>query len=367
MINPELLATLDTAAIKGVTKLTELMNRKGKFIYSYDHVSGARPKQYNLVRHAGAIWSMLTVAGETVIPFARLGIRWLVDDYAAEYHREQTFWYGQPKLYIGISWHGNTSLGANALALLALAEMYRIDIDMRGDKFTDVINGLMYGIANAYQYEADSFVHKWDSTTLVPIDFISDYYVGEALFAVLHWLNVSRHVNATPEPMHDKIRDQMFKHMLKLAGENYGLEFQSHWMMYAVAYAMQHWRLEFSQEGQDLLLNYLVKLVSDVLDRTDYRKRNASTPIACRTEGMMAAMQIFLLPEINRDAKYAEFIERIMTHAHANILLQMGFAQADGAIVHGGKPYGYNEVRIDYIQHGISSFKAFVDIARRLQ
>jgi len=369
MINPEFLAALDGMAAKGVTKLTQLMRDKGKFIYIHDHKSGARAKKYNLVRHSGTVWSMLTVASELALPHVRHAMVWLFKNHFHIYGHEENFWFGKPQFCMGIEWHNHITLGANALALLAMAELQLRDPPEENPNpiVIRTINELMYGIASMYQPEADAFVHKWD-ITLVPIaDLVSDYYVGEALFAVLHWQNVHRQINPIPDPLHEAIRSRMLQHMLKLAADNYGLEFQSHWMMYAVSYALLHWRLELSEAEQDVLLNYLVRLVTDVLDRTDYRKRNASTPIACRTEGMMAAMQIFLLPEINRDAKYDEFITRIMTHAEANILLQVGFVKPDGAIIRGGGAHGYNEVRIDYIQHSISSFKAFADIARRLQ
>src|SRR5580765_3388536 len=108
MINPEFLAALDGMAAKGVTKLTQLMRYNGKFIYTHDYKSGARAKQYNLVRHSGTVWSMLTVAGVEALSSARAAMGWLLDNYSYRY-AEENFWYGKPLFWLGINWHNHTT------------------------------------------------------------------------------------------------------------------------------------------------------------------------------------------------------------------------------------------------------------------
>ena len=359
-INEVLLPAAEGAAIAGVLKLSELINAKGKFKYSYDHKTGERKPEYNLLRHYGSLWSILTTMNKfelqafAGIHFNKIltALQWVQNKYVKTQHDLPP----SDNAWKFVVWQGHIKLGANGLALLAISQMlrqlikwrYRSDIAIKfGDQTEWIQHAEQLAIGIHKLRRDDGFVHKAVFSTMQPTDFVSEYYVGEAIFALGHWRttcellysNTSFDVTAFASYQAFYL---IMQSLQQLAMINYGVEFQSHWILYALS--QEICKNSFS----GTLTSYMDAIVDDILDRPHYRSRKQSTPIACRTEGLLAAMQAYKYLEICGERQ-----ERMQQHIDVNIMQQLQWVKGDGAIIHGNKS---NEVRIDMIQHNISAF-----------
>ena len=161
------------------------------------------------------------------------------------------------------------------------------------------------------------------------------YYTGEALLALLtlykltkeeHWLEAVRNIES------------------ELAFEDYGVKEQSHWMLYSLELLSQF-------EASPLYYQHAEKIVLDILDNPEYLSWERSTPTACRSEGLLAFLRM-KSPETDENTSLRQRCkEQILFNLHQ----QLTFRLPDGSFVRGGNDRRKNEVRIDYIQHNISS------------
>jgi hypothetical protein len=342
----------------GAWRLLNLIQHSGKFIYEYNVQNGKREKQYNLLRHCGSLWSVVTTTHDQkmfspegwLATVAPLVIKSL--DYITNKHTQ----FRQDDNALFVVWHGQIKLGANALYLLTLIEL--IDkMFLYGKTAEELVPFVQQAsmVCNGIyaMFDNGKFIHKTD-TDYKLMDFESDYYTGEALFALARWRNVSKKYNFVIENIKFEAVGQ---YLMELAAAKYGLEFQSHWMVYAIT--------EFLYMGAHdpvVLRNYLDELIADILNNTNYRKRDESTPIACRTEALVRALAYY-----TEQPLVTISMENILIHAEATVMIQLGCCKSDGAIIRGGKKSDANHVRIDYIQHNISGFSGYVNRVRAME
>jgi hypothetical protein len=172
------------------------------------------------------------------------------------------------------------------------------------------------------------------------------YYTGEALLALLalyrltkeeKWLNAVRDIETD------------------LAPEDYGVKEQSHWMLYSLEFLSQF-------EASPLYFQHAEKIVRHILDNPEYLSWERSTPIACRSEGLLAFLRM-KLPETAD--KNTSLRERCIRQVQYNLDKQLTFRLPDGSFIRGGNDRRNNEVRIDYIQHNISSLLHFARLGLR--
>ncbi len=134
----------------------------------------------------------------------------------------------------------------------------------------------------------------------------------------------------------------------ELAPQDYGVEEQSHWMLYFL-------ELLSNYEASPLYYLHAEKIVIDILENPEYLSWERSTPIACRSEGLLAFLRMKRPDNIEDKA----LCERCLQQIQYNLTRQLAFRLPDGSFVRGGKDRRKDEVRIDYIQHNISSFLHF--------
>ena len=92
------------------------------------------------------------------------------------------------------------------------------------------------------------------------------------------------------------------------------------------------------------------RIVQHIIEYPAYRDRKQSTPTACRSEGILAFLRMARRADIAADSA---FRERCLMEVEENLRRQLLFRRPDGAFIQGE---GKNRVRIDYIQHNLSSF-----------
>lgn len=311
-------------ARSGARHLAGLVQRNGRFTYRYASSNGQPMGGYNLLRHSGAIWSLAQTARilgdlDDVTDAARGALSWLLSKRVVRVRDA-----------LCVAGKRGAKLGGAALAILACLEVNRIHAD---PELVRVARGLGRFLVLLRRDDGD-FDHKIDLNDGEVSPFRSDYYTGEALFALaqLH--------EATGE---DAWLDLALDSIMALDARDYGVAEQSHWMLYALDAVFRH-----RHEPECLI--YAEKIVRNILDVPDYREAGRSTPIACRTEGFLAFMRMTAASGSSTHRSLAaSALDAIVT----NLGMQARFRHSSGAFVRG---VNCDEVRIDYIQHNISSF-----------
>lgn len=364
-----LLAGARYAATNGADKLIALVNPKGKFIYQYnDDNTPIKKPEYNLLRHCGAVWALLTTheifPEETLsisLNSAQTALHWLLFKYIKSSKIE----IADGTATSHVVWHGHVKLGGNALALLAISQFVRALIKNQHSLMnTFTVSNYWYWVTEAeklacgihqlfvFKDEITPIYHKVKFPELTPTDFISEYYDGEALFALGHWKHtcqlLSSICNIKATEYASYLRYPVILQTLhKFAAGNYGVTFQSHWVLYAVSQAI------ITGDMPEILVPYMNNLVQDILARPEYRQRQQSTPTACRSEGLLAALQAY------QHLNLTDLQPAIIIAIEENIKQQLQFTRIDGAVLKG---VNSQEVRIDYIQHNISAFANYVKL-----
>jgi hypothetical protein len=316
-------------ALRGALALSRLVLPDGRFVYRYRQNSEPKPsRNYNVLRHCGAAWAMLDVARHQaplpkILEAGSRVVRHLIDNFLLPFgHSGAMCVVDETKI----------KLGGGGLALLALADLFAATGDRKLLLAAESIGTYIL----SEQKGDGEFVHtrnlEGDESA-----FRSDYYTGEALFGLMSLYSISG-------------ESKWFKcvtdNVGKLFDRGYGVSTQSHWMLYALdrLYAVQ---------PLEIYLEHARQIAENIVLFPEYRGTNRSTPIACRSEGLLAYVRM-----LNRSKNPNSFPSAIecLRIIRQNLLLQRRFLTADGAFVRGA---GKDEIRIDYIQHNISSFSAY--------
>ncbi len=324
----------DIIARTAANKLAALVKKKGRFQYRYDAATGERLSGYNILRHCGSIWSMAEAASEIRAPAKLLSTCRLALDYLFRNCLRHT---GAADIQCVVE-KDMTKLGGNGLAILALLACHRQSPDK---SLLGAAGDLGRYILGEMRPDKD-FHHKRSFPGGQLQEFRSGYYTGEALFGL------ARLYEVTGERVW---LDAALKSELALASRDYGVEEQSHWCLYAIDSLHQ-------SEPFPELYEHGRRIVEHIIEYPAYRDRNLSTPTACRSEGMLAFLRMARRADIAADRA---FRERCLAEVEENLRLQLQFRRPDGAFVEGG---GKSRVRIDFIQHNLSSFLDYHRLVR---
>jgi hypothetical protein len=314
-------------AYSGARCLKDLVQGDGSFKYRYDSQTATPLNGYNVLRHAGTIWSMLdvyrNVADKTLLEGGRKATHYLLDTYLRFFRDYNN---------ACICEDNKIKLGGNALSTLTLLSLF----ELTQDHFLLAVAEQLCDFVLRQRLENGALVHKryFDSGKIS--GFASMYYTGEALLALLALYRLT-HRKQVLEAVVEIEKD--------LAAIDYGVEEQSHWMLYSLE-LLSHF------QASSLSYRHAEKIVKHILDNPEYLSWERSTPIACRSEGLLAFVRMQRPESVDDRA----LCEKCLEQVQANLMLQLAFRLPDGSFVRGGKDRRRNEVRIDYIQHNTSSF-----------
>ncbi len=205
--------------------LAGLVREDGSFLYRYDSRSGEPKGGYNILRHAGAIWALLDTFRDT------RDERLLSGAQRATHHLlASSLRFFRSYSNVCICEDNTIKLGGNALAALALLSLFEVT---RERLLLTLAEQLCQFMLDQRRQHGD-LVHKRYFESGKISAFRSMYYTGEALLAILtlyqqtgdsHWLDAAIEIE---EP---------------LAAEGYGVQEQSHWMLYALELLAQFFPL----------------------------------------------------------------------------------------------------------------------------
>lgn len=354
-------------ALVGANYLARAVRADGSFVYQYESGLNKEAADYNMVRHAGTLWSMLDMlANEKDAERAAL-LRSAIDR-AAAYLRGtiEVYAYGTGLV---VNEFDTAKLGGNGLALVALTDYYRL---APSTELLDELRGLAIWIVESQASDGEYASHKVELSTGEVSRFLSDYYPGEAILGLMRLYKID------PDPKWQHVwkdsavaATRWLIHVRDKGKELADLE-HDHWLLYAIN---EVYRVE---PDADFLAH--TRLLVEAIVTTQLgsaRGPNAAqpdwhggwyepprtTPVACRVEGLMAA--VTLLREVGEPDETKALL--VAVEAGLKFMLQNQLygekllMLPNPARAKGGFHSDFNNwhVRIDFVQHSISALMAY--------
>jgi len=170
-------AQLLTAARAGGDYLVRMQKPNGSFHYYYNAAEDQfETRTYNIVRHAGTALSLFDLYGATRDVRYRESARLAVKFLKTRFHRGRS----RNSVYV-LDYDGKAKLGANGLALVALAKQIELD-PKRADRQSAA---RLANLILAMQREDGSFDTRYRLRPGDPEGIESLYYPGEAILGLV--------------------------------------------------------------------------------------------------------------------------------------------------------------------------------------
>ena len=325
--------------------------KDGRFVYEYRPSEDMVPADYNMVRHAGTVYAMFELYGETrdheVLAAAKRASQFLKRKIQVKQIDGQE---------VGLLLdEGAARLGGNALAIIALLKC----IEVTGDRQDlTLIRQLGLWIQKNQDTAGRFTVHKLDVSDGKTVDFESRYYPGEAILAMirLHRLD--------PEGKWADTAERGARYLIEVRDKGLTEEDiqHDHWLLYALNEVHRvRPRKEFLDHAM-LISRAIMKAQTTQEKYPDwiggFLPPPRSNRAATRTEALCAAFQLA------RDYEQPEKAG-IRTAIQRAIAFQLGLQHRPETVMHFKDPQrclgGFAEsltdsdIRIDTVQHNISS------------
>lgn len=343
--DPQFLLAAATAAGE---YLRRSVKENGSFVYSYSPVTGRDNGPYNILRHAGTVYSMFEVYEVTrsreLLLAAEQALEFLVS------HLRQSPFNSRALTVVERS---SSKLGGDGLALLALSRHMLIT---GSKKYADKLEGLALGI-QARQRSDGSFVHKVMMPSGKDSGFKSNFYPGEAIFALVRYYQLSKDMRWLSAA--EKAADYRIERALSRGGRLT----HDHWLLYGLSEL-------YPLKKKATYLNYLNRLVNEIIASQitsseyldwigGYYSPPASTPTATRSEGLCAVHDILKRSgDASLVGRVKEAVERgVLFQLYHQFGPEMAITARHPQAVLGGfrESFFSSEIRIDYVQHNVSS------------
>ncbi|MEK6286282.1 MAG: hypothetical protein AABO57_11115 [Acidobacteriota bacterium] len=347
---------LIAAARAGGDYLIRMQRRDGSFHYYYDPAQDRfESRRYNIVRHAGTALSLLDLYAATrdgrYLESSRRAITFLKTRLKSVRSGEAAY---------VLDYDGKAKLGANGLALAALAKQIELDRKTADRKSAARLANLIL----AMQRRDGSFESRYRLRTGDPEGIASLYYPGEAILGLILFY-----------------RSNGDKRLLDCArrGADYLIESQrmlgalppDAWLMQALEALYNIGREKKYAEHSIALAEAMIADQYSESDPAGYSGGFGpgpprATPAAARAEGLVAAYRVARSTGDSRAAKIAGSLK-----ACASFQLAQQFSVRNSTSLPnprraaGGFREGLTsmKIRIDFVQHNISSL---VGIAKAL-
>ena len=340
-----------SAARWGGQYLTQAVGPDGKFAYIYWPTTARVSEQYNILRHAGTVYAMMELYEFTgsveLLEAAQRAIGYLLQSVELCSTREETL--------ACIVEDGYVKLGGNALAAIALAKYTEVTDDRQ---YVPILLDLGRWIQSA-QGENGEFIHKESYPEGEAANFVSAYYPGEALLAM------TRIYALDPDETWLDTAEAGAQYLINVrdGGLSDSELPHDHWLLYALNELYRY-------RPTPLYLNHALRTASAILQSQNrnpiypdwlgsFHRPPRSTPAATRMEGLCAA---YLLA---RDFGHPREAEAIMEGMWLGAAFQQQTQFWPESVMYLDDPKrplgGFHrsltdfEIRIDYVQHNISS------------
>jgi len=327
-----------------VSHLMALIRPSGKFVYAHKQFFPDETQDgYNLLRHCGTVWFLCKAIRTMAIDLMPDQQRLLGQAVAYIQNRtKEPPWASGVLPVLCLTSMDIVKLGGVGLAALMLREYAELGELSKEPLSSLYPQGHELACARLENYiisqlSDGDFIHKRAFSSGIAYPFRSEYYTGEALFALVR--------SSRNDPQVRRAMEGLFE-----AG--YGLAEQSHWMAYAACTAL---RTGYGDRARTI--NYLERLIDRIIADASYRDRYESTPIACRTEALVVFLQTCRL--MDEEAFPEALIAAAREAARTNLGLQLAY-YGDGQFRKGRDS---DKVQIDYIQHNGTAFLGWWELS----
>jgi hypothetical protein len=363
-VSPPFRAELDHAIDLAGRYLDGVCSREGEFTYQVDTLSGRESSSYNIVRHAGAMYSlgMLRRSRRDARAGAALA-------RAAKYLRKNYIGPGAEPGQLAV-WSkpqpgsSKTELGATGLGLVALVEARRASRRSVSLNELQALGRFLLFL----QREDGSFYHRYDRKTGLDADWNVLYYPGEAALALISLYEVDHSrvwLEASGKALSYLARS-------RAGNSNVPLD---HWALIATAKLLPYCAQGECSASRQELLQHAVQISKALLKAQENRPDNPAldgafdpsgrvAPTASCLEGLLAALEFLPKEEI-------ELRGSIEAAASRGIWFLLR-AQITSGPYAGGMPRAYIfstpsaiSVRIDYVQHSMSAWIRYQKVKKR--
>jgi hypothetical protein len=345
-----------SAARAGGDYLVRMQKPDGSFHYYYNAAENKiETRRYNIVRHAGTAWSLFDLYQATRDARYRESARLAVKFLKTRFHRARS----RNSVYV-LDYDGKAKLGANGLALAALAKQIELDPKSADRQGAARLANLIL----AMQREDGSFQTRYRLRPGDPEGIESLYYPGEAILGLNRLFKSngdSRLLDAARRGADFLIKSQRSLEVLP----------PDAWLMQALE-ALYNVGREGKYAAHTIAL--AVAMIAEQYTDNDPPGYAGgfgpgpprSTPAAARAEGLVSAYRIARSTGDARASKIADALK-----ACASFQLAQQFTSRNSASLPnpGRAAGGFFEgpasmrIRIDFVQHNISSL---LGIARAL-
>lgn len=348
-IRPEVL--LEASRLGG-NYLRGSLDASGKYNYSYLPKTDQNKRGYNILRHAGTTYSLFELyeatgdpsyleAGERALGYLRRQIRDCAIDAALACVVEG----------------GEVKLGGNGLAMLAFEKHMEVTGKTDDRELLERLGGYLL----AEQAPSGEFlVHKRKHPSGTATSFVSGYYPGEALLALV------RHPEGDPTWLDAAARGARWLINVRDKGKGINQLAHDHWLLYALNEIDEHM-------PEDVFIDHGARIAQAITSGQNRRPAYPdwygsfyipprSTPTATRAEGLSAAYTM-----LRRGGRHEEAEAALLTMRHA-VRFQLGTQfDAVSSLYLPNRPRALGgfrraldnfEIRIDYVQHNISALLA---------
>lgn len=208
----------DTVIKNASLYLLNMIQSDGKFIYGYKPISNKEIRDYNILRHTGSIWSLITyyriTENEEVALKVNSAIDYLIND-AIIYRDDDTAYVVEHKT-------NEVKIGGNGLAVIMLTEYMDV---FKTNKYIKLVGLLANGILALQDKRSGKYYHVLNYPDFSDKDeFRTIYYDGEATFALIK--------------AYSFIREQKYLDSAVRAVENFILKdytkYRDHWVAYSL-------------------------------------------------------------------------------------------------------------------------------------
>lgn len=358
-LSPEYL----TEALKSAeTYLVKEIQQDGSYTYTYLPKTDGKKSSYNILRHAGTTWSLLQLYEKFKNKETLVRIR-----SAMEFLFRNTV--DCPNTQVEAKClleRGSVKVGANGLALLALAKYTQVT----GDKqYLDRMHGYAKRLEEIQDPSGEFKRHKESFPGGVDSNFVSGYYPGEAVFGLMalyeldqdeRWMKVA----AAAADWLINVRDK---------GKSIDKLDHDHWLLYGLNELQKHNPQPHYLEQSKRIVTAILQAQNDGSKFPDYDGSwydpPRSTPAATRVEGLMAAYQLFVRAgDENMAKQIIEASKRSLRYQLATqIMPESALYLPNPQRALGGFRASFTnyEVRIDYVQHNASAIIYYLDATSR--
>lgn len=264
--------------------LKNAVKEDGSFVYEYHPPTNEENPQYNMLRHAGTIYAMSELYQMTKDKVLPEKIQKTISFLLKNLKNTQV---KNHDVLVAID-NNSIKLGGNALAILALAKYMEVT---ETREYLDTAQKLARWIQATQSPEGRFLIHKQNFTTKEISDFISNYYPGEAIYALasLYKIDKNKEWLITAEKAAGYL-------ILVRDGEKTAEQLnQDHWLMYGLneLYRLSPQKIyyEHSLKITEAILNAQRKDPSDD-EAGSFDKPAYSTGSATRIEGLSAVYQL---------------------------------------------------------------------------